>query len=246
MKLVSLVSLLAVGAVSGSFVSQALAAEPDFRLSVTGARASMVTKKEKSGDAKEVETKGSTLLTMPDKSSIEFAVNWEGNGIYINPITDSGFHIAYGKSLSDTMEVGVQLGLNGMKLKVGDADEEKESSYRLGLTYWGSLPMGENAIEVNVNPFFIFGGGEKTETTKAEGTTPASSIKVETNSSMMGASADIGYVIPLKKNFDYVVGADLTFTSGETKAKPKDGTEAKSKMSAFDLGLVLARFRARF
>jgi hypothetical protein len=243
---VSLMSVISLSAMVGSqftLTKRALAVEPDFRISVTAARAAMVNEKSKAGDSKEVETKSSKLYTMSDGGVTEFAISWEGNGIYLLPFSSTGTVISYGKSLSDTMELGVQVGLNGMTEKVGDATETKNSGYRLGLTYWGSMPLAGNSMEVSVNPYLSFGNSEKETPSTTGNKLP---VKEEVSMSSLALFTEAIYVVPLKKNFDYAAGADLTFASGEMKTKLAGGTELKTKKSSFELGLILARFRARF
>jgi hypothetical protein len=240
----ALLSSVALASVAVS--ASAFAAEPAFRLSITAARAGMNTTTTKPDGGKEAKVKTTSLMTFPSVpsalSNLELAIFPEGYAVYLYPAATGG-SLWLGQAFGDAMELGVTLGLNNSKV---DEPKNETMANSIGVYYWGSMPAGPGALEVNVNPNLTIMSG--TEMTSAgEGAAAAApAVEVKKSGTMFGAYADALYVMPWGKNFDYAAGLDLTFTTGDSKAKPKGGTESKTKTTVMDMGIVLAKFRAKF
>ena len=213
-----------------------LAADPDFRISVSSLRAGMAKKTEKQDGSAEVKTDTNTLTTFP-AGSLELAAFPSGYAIYIYPLQEGGA-IWLGKALSESMEAGLTIGMKGVKVKdAGDA-----SATSIGLYYWGSAPVGAFTFETNLNPYLTI-SSTKTENTPTGATT---ATKTESKYTKIGFAADAGIVVPLAKNFEYVGGFDLSYSGGDVKTKVNAGPEGTVKESELNLGIVLAKFRAKF
>lgn len=218
----------------------AFAAEPAFRLSTTALRAGMLTESEKPDGGEEEKETTSTLTTFAQYPALELAVFPEGYAVYLYPGLTGG-SVWLGKAMSETMEVGLTLGMKNSKEK----ESKKESmDNTIGVYYWGSLAAGPGTFEANVNPFLQIMSGKETVT--AGTGAAATSSEVKTSGTQFGAYADALYVMAWGKNFEYAAGADLLFKTGTMKAKVGSGKEAETKVSTTDLGLVLGKFRVKF
>ncbi|MCA2958909.1 MAG: hypothetical protein IOD12_01565 [Silvanigrellales bacterium] len=231
---------LSVTAVAGALSSAAFAAEPAFRLSTTAARAGMLSTTLEPEVGPDVEETTSTLTTFPSLASFELAAYPEGYAVYLYPAVTGG-SLWLGKAMSETMEVGVTLGLNNSKEK----ESKKESmTNTIGAYYWGSMPAGPGTFEANINPFIEISSGKETTTTGTGATAVTGEVK--TSGTQFGAYADALFVMAWGKNFEYAAGADLLFKTGSTTSKLGAGAEAEADVSSTDLGLILGKFRMKF
>lgn len=231
--------VLSATAVAGALASTAFAAEPAFRLSTTAARAGMLTETTKPEKGDEVKETTSTLETFAIYPALEIAAFPEGYAVYLYPGLTGG-SMWLGKAMSETMELGVTLGLNNSKKK--EAKEESMTN-SVGVYYWGSMAAGPGTFEANINPFLEISSGKETTTTGTGAT--ATSVEAKTSGMSFGAYADALYVLAWGKNFEYAVGADLLFKTGSMKTEA-GGTEAEADKTTTDLGLVLGKFRLKF
>ena len=220
---------LAFGATSVTLSNQTFAVEPGFRLSVTAARAGMTMSNVKPDGGAETKVKTTTLQTFPNLTSLELAIFPEGYAVYLYPAATGGA-LWLGKTMGDAMEVGVTLGLNNTSIDKPTKDESNENT--IGAYYWGSMPAGPGALEVNINPFLAMAKGTSEAQIKDATGKVTSTMESEANGTNFGAYADALFVMPWGKNFDYAAGLDLTFTTGDSKVKPKGGTESKSKATS--------------
>ena len=173
-----------------------------------------------------------TNLATSDMADAYLSVTMDKVYVYFYPFSAGG-SISAGYQLTDSLEVGVDFGLNSsMK---GD---DKDGSTLFGGYGFFSVPIAKDTLE-------LFGVIDRTSKSEERTSSAVPPVTTKTDSSNLALKFGVNYVHPCTPKVSYVAGANFQIDNGSGSVKV-GGVSGDFDTSGTKLTLTLASVRMTF